>query len=579
MWNRYIVCSVPPSLLANSHGVGSFSQQMTIEMLHGDILLDIFRHTLAAIPRFWPVLTWVCRRWRQIVLISPLGLNLRLYCTHGTPVLTSLDCWPPLPIIVEYGGISGLEPPAPEDDDNIVAALEESGRVRSIRLTVTSSLLEKIRSSAAEPYLELEELFILSGYNMQLTLPGTFRWGPLLHTLHSTRIAFLSLPQLLSPCHDLVDLQLHEIPSAGYFPPEAFADALSGMTHLQTLTLHLLSFPRRRSFLGLPPPERIVLPALTRLKYRGTSKYLDCLAARIDAPRLGNIDITFFSQPAMDATQFGRFVERVYIQTLLSEGEFQISANAISLSLFSLSTSTSLQLQISCKQLDWQLSCMAQVCDQISQFLICVKELRISTTRSSSGQESLDGVAGEQWLNLVRPFGRAGSLWVASGLTTDILCTLGLVDERNTIMLPSLRHLHVEDLMAIDEPSWDALLSFTTLRSRSGRPLQVNVPFSQCHRCHSSFRLQKNLDRHLVDRHAYRTMCSYCDDFECTTRNGNLFRKHLEGEHPILMRSDPFISNPTLNFYRLDQLVKRHSSLRAPDIASPSTTSTTPLPQ
>ena len=76
---------------------GPFSQQVTIdhEMLSDDILLNIFRHYLDATPQLWPMLTHVCRSWRQIVLRSPLGLHLRLYCTYGTPVLKTLDCWPP----------------------------------------------------------------------------------------------------------------------------------------------------------------------------------------------------------------------------------------------------------------------------------------------------------------------------------------------------------------------------------------------------------------------------------------------------------------------------------------------------
>ena len=239
---------------------------------------------------------WVCRRWRQIAFASPLGLKLRLHCTHGTPVLKSLDCWPALPIIVKYGGVPNLNPPAPGDDDNIIAALKQSGRVSSISLTVTSSLLEKL-SAISETFSELEELVLLSQENMQQTFPSTFLWGPRLRTVHSTGIAFPSLPLLLLPCQDLVDLQLHEIPSAGYFSPEAFTNALSGTPQLRSLTLHLLSFPRRRSLHRFPPlpGERIVLAALTHLKYRGTSKYLDSFVGRIDAPLLRNIEITLFS--------------------------------------------------------------------------------------------------------------------------------------------------------------------------------------------------------------------------------------------------------------------------------------------
>ena len=59
-----------------------------------------------------------------------------------------------------------------------------------------------------------------------------------------------------------------EIPSAGYFSPEALANALSGMTQLRIVSFHFLAFPRHRGFISLPlpPGERILLPPLTRLK-------------------------------------------------------------------------------------------------------------------------------------------------------------------------------------------------------------------------------------------------------------------------------------------------------------------------
>jgi len=299
----------------------------------------------------------VSHRWRQIVLTSPLGLNLRLHCTHGTPVLKVLDCWQALPILVQYGGVLNLDPPAPEDDDNIVAALRQSSRVSTINLTITCSLLPKL-SAVTEPFSELEEMVVMSQYNMPMILPSTFRCGPRLRTFHSTNIAFPSCSYLLSACQDLVDLQLHEIPSSRYFSPEEFASVLSEMTHLRTLSLHFLSLPPRRNFLRLPPPpgDRVVLPALTCLKYRGTSKYLDSFVARIDAPRLGDVDITFFSQPTMDASQLGQFIERIEMQTSLSQADVQTSAHDISISFTSSNGSTPLRLQISCKQLDWQMS-------------------------------------------------------------------------------------------------------------------------------------------------------------------------------------------------------------------------------
>ncbi len=123
-----------------------------------------------------------------------------------------------------------------------MAALKQSDRVYSIALTVTNSLLENL-STISEPFSELEELVLLSRDNVQLTVPSAFRLGPHPRTLRSTRIAIPALPQLLSPSTSLVDLQLHEIPNVGYFSPAVFANALSEMTQLETLSLHFLPSP------------------------------------------------------------------------------------------------------------------------------------------------------------------------------------------------------------------------------------------------------------------------------------------------------------------------------------------------
>jgi hypothetical protein len=168
------------------------------------------------------------------------ALHLRLFCTHGTPVLKTLDCWPALPIVVQYGGSPALDPPAPEDEDNIMAALKQSDRVSSISLTVTSSLLEKL-SAIERPFSELEDLVLLSRDSVRLTLPSAFRWGPRLRRLHLTRIAFPALLQLLYSSRNLVDLQLHEVLDPWHFSPEALTNALSGMAQLRSLSLHFLS--------------------------------------------------------------------------------------------------------------------------------------------------------------------------------------------------------------------------------------------------------------------------------------------------------------------------------------------------
>jgi hypothetical protein len=202
--------------------------------------MNIFHHCLHAIPQIWHKLAHVCQRWRQIVLSSPLGLGLRLYCTHGTPVLKTLECWPPFPLVLDYGGAPRIGPPAPEDEESIMAALKQSDRVHSITLALTKSLLENL-PTLSEPLSELEELILLSRDGVKLTFPSAFRSGTRLRTLHLTRVAIPSLPQLLSPSTALVDLQLCEIPNVGYFPQ--LHSLMPYPIRLNLKHFHSISFP------------------------------------------------------------------------------------------------------------------------------------------------------------------------------------------------------------------------------------------------------------------------------------------------------------------------------------------------
>jgi hypothetical protein len=315
----------------------------------------------------------------------------------------------------------------------------------------------------------------------------------------------------------------------GCFSPEAFANPLSRAPHLKTLSLHFNSLLPRRNHLGFPPPSgaRVDLPALTCLKYRGTSKFLDSLVARIDAPRLKDIDTTFSSQPTMDASQLGRFICRIEMQLSLDRANVKLSGRAISISF---TGSTPLRLQIPCKPLDWQLSSMAQMCDQCSPFLFRVNNLGINTTISSSGQDDVDG---EQWLALFRAFHSARTFWVTGELTTDILCAFGKADGEHANVLPALRHLRVGSPLAMYGPSWDAVRSFLAARWISSHPVRINAPSYLCHICRGTFEEKEELRSHLVLSHLYRIVCSYCGDLERIQLLAyeELLREHIASKH------------------------------------------------
>ena len=407
----------------------------------------------------------ICRKWRRIVLASQQALHLRLFCTRGMPVLKNLDFCPSLPIVVKYGGSPADDPPTLSDENNIMAALKESGRVTSVTLTVTSSLLQKLYA-IERPFSELEELVLLSRECVPLTLPSVFRSAPRLCCLRSTRVAFKlpSLLQLLYSSRNLVDLQLHEVLNPSDI--EVLTYALPGMAQLRSLSLHFL--PSAFYVSPSTPVELFDLPALTQLKFHGLSECLAHLLSRIDAPRLGDIEITFRQ---CDEISFGalclrEFINRTEMHKSHRQAQILSSENAISISLIQPGAPTRIKFQIFCESLYLQLFSMAPIFTRFSAFLLDVEDLHINVTRQSR-QENISYTV--QWLELLNLFGGVKWLHVVGNLS-DIVHGLRLLGKA---ALPALHCLYIPRLGPRHVPLEEAIVSFMILRRLSGSHIAI----------------------------------------------------------------------------------------------------------
>jgi hypothetical protein len=229
----------------------------------------------------WQSLVHVCQRWRSIVFGPPRRLNLRLYCTPGTPARDLLDIWPALPLII-WGD---TKYPA-ESADNISAVLEHSERVRHIHLP--SSHLKNVSAAMKVPFPELTVLELHSDGVRVPVLPDSFLGGsaPHLQSLALKRILSPGLPRLLCSATRLSFLRLHDIPYFGRFSPEAMVTAISTLTCLEFLSLRFQSFLSHPGWASRcqPPSTRSVLPVLRHIFFKGVSEYLDNIVAGIDTP-------------------------------------------------------------------------------------------------------------------------------------------------------------------------------------------------------------------------------------------------------------------------------------------------------
>jgi hypothetical protein len=354
--------------------------------LSDDVLLKIFCYYLDTSPQCWPMLVHICRRWRHIIFASQRVLHLRLFCTYRTPVLKSLDCWPALPIVVEYGGALELDPLASEDEANIMVALKRSDRVHSIRLNLTNPLLEKL-SAIKTTFSQLEDLVLQARDNLPLPLPvpDSLSWGRRIRSLELTRVTFSALPQLLYSSRELVHLHLHEVLYPLHSSPKVLADALHWKLQLRSLSLHLppitnpiaaSSLPRRRAFLD----------ALTRVNFIGIAEYLEDFVAILDAPHLEDIEIVLFNESIPRLSNLIEFLDRITMHKSHRRAEILFSQNTLSISLTQPGAPTRFKLQLLCKALDTQLMTMIHILSQLRyySFLLNVKDLRIAVTQESS---------------------------------------------------------------------------------------------------------------------------------------------------------------------------------------------------
>lgn len=470
--------------------------RVTIEILPADALVEIFDFyrsdaladsQLGDSPWPWDRLAHVCKKWRSVLLASSGYLGLRVFFKNGLPVREILSLYPILPIVMQFVDAPGLRPLTPADQDNILPLLELPTRLREVHLTVTSPLLEKIATLMQQQFSVLEYLHLsaLPG----LVLPSGFGGRmPRLRTLRMVGIALPALPQLLLSAHGLVTLQLEELPSTGY-TVEALIICLPAMTQLKTLRIHFL-FPTSRGFRPVlistdrPLSSFSVLPVLNDIGFRGTTEYLEPLLSVISAPHLEYFHIDFFNQLIFDTPQLSQFILRTELQQSPTHATIHSSADGIRIALTRPGVPHQFLLQISCKQLDWQVPSIVEICDKLSSTLVGVEQLQISASASfPGGQDDMDLIYSEI-LELFRPFRNVtrlcvteASLSLVSGALELAAGTVELVTEDSSIeALPELKEIQTEKNAELASARI-SLAPFIVARLRSTRPVVVRCRY------------------------------------------------------------------------------------------------------
>jgi hypothetical protein len=470
--------------------VGQAFQRGTIGSLPDNVLLDIFDFYQVSISKnekdepawSWEKLVHVCQRWRYIIFESPIRLNLQLFCTETSPVGELLDVWPELPLVIE---VNYDYSPAEWDElsDNIVAALERCDRVRQIDIVNSPPEFgwEELVRPLEEPFPALRSFTLESrnGWTEPLQIPDTFLNGsaPSLQYLALRDISFPSLPRFLSSTNNLTSLHLYDIPDSGYIPPKKMATSLSALPKLKSLIIDLdFSTPRRIRMSG--PPNRFILPALTRLEFTGISEYFEVLTARMDVPLLNDFRITLFHRLVFDMPETVRFFG--HLDTFRSSSltlNFDPSYGA-SISLTSNTLCHSANSLTWCIERDifnWQVISVAQIRNTmraILPFLSSVESLNIKyDDRSDSQWIQQVEMDPTLWSQLFHSLTSVQSLHIPAILVSSISAVLhGLTGESAAEILPSLHSLFIIGDIS-DEAAQQRIQSFITARQQGGRPI------------------------------------------------------------------------------------------------------------
>ena len=482
----YVLCALSCNdrLLTRCDVVG---QVISIDMLPDHVLLEIFGFYVdqayddedvdgKKAVEAWQPLVHVCQCWRSVVFGSPRRLGLQLACTANTLARDTVDIWPTtLPLVIcdfecKTGSVG-----------NIIALLGRSDLVRRITQInlwhVSSSQLDEISEAMQVPFPELTSLELRNYDEVLLPLSDSFVGGsaPRLRFLLLNRIPYPGLPKLLLSATHLTKLYLHGIPRSGYISPEAMVACLSTMTGLEGLSLGFDSCesPRPRSDWESRRSSsltRILLPVLDLFWFKGVGEYLEHLVARIDAPRLESLDITFFNDIVFVTPQITRFIGHTPTLEAFDRARVNLWDETASIELTS--GYARLIMRISCRELDWQLSFLEQVCTSSLPPVSTLEDLYMSGRPWP--QDWKDTIDYAQWLELLHSFTAVKNLYLSKELAPCVVPALqDLVGGRTTEVFPNLQNIFLKELQE-SGPVQEGIGKFVATRQVTGHPIAVS---------------------------------------------------------------------------------------------------------
>ena len=316
---------------------------------------------------------------------------------------------PPLPLSVSYH-----EGPThrftPKDEEGALLALRKHDRVRHIDLSVPLASQDKIFAvmNGSFPLLEVLTLSIDHWYSgidedeydsYPFTdhgrLPQAFQ-APHLRYLDLNRVggvAELDLP-LLASLSGLTSLTLIGVPFSAFLSIEYLTSRLSLMPLLECLGLGFDSyFPSDDPDIEAEPivaqnVKQIPFPNLSEIFFKGTSSYLEALAAQISAPPLKTFTAQFFDKPSSSLPHLSHLLSAA-AELRLPVASIGLSEEGVDDPNVTICMAGSeytldwwpnfvpFQISFHCESLSEQVASAGQICASLSPMLLAVERLHL----------------------------------------------------------------------------------------------------------------------------------------------------------------------------------------------------------
>jgi len=331
-----------------------------------------------------------------------------------------LACWPAFPIALKC---------CRDDENDINAAiplgLEYRDRICHIEFHSINLGKEKVAKAMRKPFPALKSLLLRSEYSSAHTIPPGLLGGsaPRLQEITFKGMSFPALPKLLLKAHDLVSLEVSDMPWTGFLLPENIVKGAATATRLERLCIGFNKPSTRYITRRLPLAPRItraVLPSLISLQLHGTRDYLEDFVARVDVPQLRLTSLSFtgyfgFGQNHQkDVPELLKFMERSEGVQLTQFKRVDVTLNGEStFHAYHEAHSQSSPLKISITDIVTRRSVfhVTQLLSQFSLFHVDYLHIRWDCRASPLMKPS-----NSEWLELFRPFTAVRALHVCENL-------------------------------------------------------------------------------------------------------------------------------------------------------------------